>query len=415
MSHTLQRGLSTLVVVLGLFFVSALAAAYANRHVLVELRIARLVSDDLRAQAAAEHGLEQALMLLNRGAIDAGCQAVAQGGRPARERWLRTDDRGLWERRTAPAQGAQLVCDRSLDGEWQCACADEQALPGRPNGAVASSSVRVALAGAVERPGHLWLNAQGCAQASEGCPSPDAATPPGTGSHRRLQLAHLPALRQVPSSALLATGSVDLGDGMAVVNTDAAAGGMALRAGGPLSGQRDAVIGPNGALPAESALDHDGALSGLGAAGLMRRLLGLPLDELSRHPALHRLRCEAACDAAVVTALLDRGARFIWIEGPLRLDREVHWGQPDRPVLLVVGGDLAWTAPSRLTGALLVQGDARLSGGSGQARFDGAVVVGGRVQGEASAQLVHRADVLHRLQHTVGSFLRVPGSGGGAS
>lgn len=411
-----HHGMSTLFVVIALFFVTALAGAFANRHLLTELRVARLVGDDRRAQVAAEQGLERALTLMNGDSVDDECQATPSGHRSAMDRWIRPLDSGHLVSRLDAQDATVLLCDRDPTDDWRCRCAGEQAPVGRAAEATPSSSVRVALQPVPSQPGQLWLAAHGCAEASARCeaPAPTADASQGRGSQRHMQVALLPALRQVPSAALVAGGAVDLGDGMAVVNTDAATGGVALRSGGRLAGSDGALIGPNGARSGEQVLSHDTELAQLRPQELLRRLVGMSIDVWTRHPALRVLRCEARCDASSVAALFNQGARFVWVDGSLRVDREVQWGEPERPLALLVGGDLDWSAPSRWRGALLVAGEARLSGGTGQARFDGGVVVGGGVRGDASVQIVHQAKLLRLLQHQVGSFVRVPGSSGAA-
>lgn len=408
-----QRGLSTLVVVMALFFVAALAAAYANRHLLVEHRIARLAQDDLRAQAAAEHGLERALALLNSDAVGERCQAVPQAGVTAQARWLSVDPSGHIHPRTSNADRTALLCDRSALGEWECRCAGQSPPTAQPVGAEAVASVRVDFARVGAHPGHIRVRAQGCAQASAAClTQPDWRTAEASlaiGSSRHLQLALLPALRQVPTSALVAIGPVDLGDGMAVVNTDASTHGIALHTAGSVNGLRQGLVGPNGASADQRLHTHDAELHALGGEGLMRRLTGMSASEWPRHPAMRTVRCNTACDADAITTQFERGARWVHVVGDLRIGREVQWGSVERPVLLTVSGNLIWASTGRYVGALLVQGSAQLPHSGGQARVEGALVVTESVQGGAASQLVHHGAVLQRLQNTVGSFVRVPG------
>lgn len=413
MSPLSQRGLSTLAVVIGLFFIVALAAAYANRHLMVEQRIARLAQDDLRAQVAAEQGLERALALLNAGAINDRCEPSSHGGARAQERWLSVDREGLFLPRASATDAAVLLCDRSADGEWDCRCAGETPPAPQAGGPTTTSSVRVALSRADGAPGHLWLHAQGCAQASAACPAQadwhavESST--AISAVRHLQLAMLPALPQVPSSALLAVGPAELGEGMAVVNTDGRSHGLALRSGASVTGVRLAVIGPNGSLPEQRLLAHDPELRALGSEGLLRRLTGMLPGEWHRHPGLRTLRCSGPCRADSVEAAWREGARWVWVDGDLHIDRDMQWGSDEQPMLLLVSGGLNWASPGRLVGALIVQGSAELPQADAQARLDGALVVGQSVRGGAATQVVHNADVLQRLQRTVGSFLRAPG------
>jgi hypothetical protein len=408
-----EYGLSTLTVVMSLFLVSALAAAFASRHLMVEQRISTVAQDDVRAQVATEHGLERALSLLNSGAVNEACLPEARTGVRPLERWLVVDSEGALQARGSVSDPTALLCDRNAEGEWDCRCAADKAPAPQPVGTMKASAVRVELAGLPDRPGHLWVRALGCAQASAACVKTwDWRSPEASQSIARtlqVQLALLPALRQAPSNALVAVGPVDLGDGMAVVNTDASTHGVALRTASSVSGLQHGLVGPNGSLAQQRLLTHDGELADLGVEGLLRRLTGMASSEWSQQPAARVLRCESACDAHAVSAAISEGARWIQVPGHLRIDREVSWGDPEHPVLLHVAGDLDWTSPARFVGALLVKGRAQLPQTGGQARLEGTLVVGDAVRGGSATQLVHQAQVLRRLQHTVGSFLRVPG------
>ncbi|MFX8047616.1 PilX N-terminal domain-containing pilus assembly protein, partial [Acinetobacter baumannii] len=83
-----QRGAATLVVVMMLFLVMALLAAYANRGLLFEQRIASGFARAALAQEAAEGGVEWALALLNGPAIDENCQPKGVGGQRFADKYL---------------------------------------------------------------------------------------------------------------------------------------------------------------------------------------------------------------------------------------------------------------------------------------------------------------------------------------
>ena len=75
-----QRGAATLVVVMVLFLVMALLAAYANRSLVFEQRIANGYYRASLAQEMAEGGLDWTVAMLNGTAIDGNCEPVAAGG-----------------------------------------------------------------------------------------------------------------------------------------------------------------------------------------------------------------------------------------------------------------------------------------------------------------------------------------------
>ncbi|MBL0296207.1 MAG: pilus assembly PilX N-terminal domain-containing protein [Betaproteobacteria bacterium] len=96
-----QGGVASLTVVMVLFFILSLVAAYTSRNLIFEQRTAGNLHRSTQAFEAAEAGVEWALTMLNSGRIDATCAAstnvandsfrqryltidAASGGRPGR-------------------------------------------------------------------------------------------------------------------------------------------------------------------------------------------------------------------------------------------------------------------------------------------------------------------------------------------
>ncbi len=400
-----QRGVSTLVVVLVLFVVMALSAAYANRNQLVEQRIATTALDHMLATDAAQHGADRVLALLNADAIDDQCQPTRAPSKSLRERWLRVNDEGHWQT-TAPADPLPLVCDRNLDGHWACQCPAVGAPALVTVGERRGLSVRVGFETSARTPGALGIQAHGCAQASSAC---HQASSTGSADDisvpRQLQVALLPAIRQVPTATLTALGSVNLGDGMRVAHADGADGGLVLLSGGAVSGETAHLIGPGGSPAAP--LVQDAALAALGPEALLRRTFGMSRSALPRHPSLRTLLCSGDCVPAL-KALLDQGAHFIRVPGEMTLRSAVHLNTAARPIVLIVEGELHWQAAAQLHGLVFVLGDAHLNAPS-PAQLTGALVVGGRVHGQSGMALVHDAPLIQHLTHTAGSFVRLSG------
>ena len=408
---TRARGLSTLVILLGLFLLTALATAYANRHLLIEQRMARVMEDDARAQAAAAWGAERALGLLNTGAIDDRCQIPHAGGAgtPAAERWLRRTATGPW---TLLPASAAMVCDASADEGWACRCAGPgQSVPLRDTPSQRAQSLRVDLQVMADHPDVLRLVVLGCAQGSAECRTdlPQGSIARQQARHSPLQqhLGWLPALRQLPASALLVQGAVYLGDGLLLSNDDPSTQGLALHAGGAVSGSTARLVGRPGSLPAERWLSRDPSLQGLGDDGLRRRLFGRRAGADETPPGLHRIACAVPCTSEVVTKAWQRGHRWVQVDGDLEIDTPVDWGDASRPLLLSVEGRLRWSGGGRFVGALLVGGDAHLDGQAWQA--EGALVVSGALRADRQGRVRHDRAVLLRLQREAGSFVRLPG------
>lgn len=415
-----QRGATTLVTVMLLFFIMALVAGYASRNLVLEQRIARQQQAQAASQEAAEQGLQRALMWLNAGKLDQACRPSADASDPLADRLadrlLRFDETG---RIGVPPQALgspqpsdapfTLLCDRRLDNEaWSCQCprslqpealqADGQARE--------SMLLRVRPQAADAGPGRVALSIRACAAASSDCRNAAGELPL---AERVQALALLPALKMPPVSALVATGAVQLGSGMQLQHNHAAQGGVALQAGGGVSGSRDGVLGPAGAAADDALLEQIAGLAALDADALSRQHFGLPLAAQLQQPGLRQLVCERDCSRALA-ARVAAGHRLLWHEGDLQLDRDLVMGSAEQPLLLLVRGSLRLLGPQRLHGLVFVAGDLEWRNASGvRSLLSGALLVAGDVQAERGASVVYDAATLQRLRERSGSWLALPG------
>lgn len=398
------RGAATLVVVIVLFFVMALVAAYASRNLVVEQRVANAVLDATLAHEAAQFGLDQTLALLNADALDAQCQPVSSGSSSLRERWLAIDAQGYITPRWSDPSRRPMACDRAASGNWLCQCPSQHQPTLLAPGPDKAWSVRVGLSPALKVPGALGLVAEGCAQASGACGfgfnAQNADSTEHVDAPRSMRLALLPALSQAPAAALTALGQVDLGSGLRVVHSQHA---TPLRSGGAVSGNTSHLQGAPGALGPLSVVDP--ALAALTPEALLRRTFGMASSHLSRHAALRTVTCSGACQPQL-SALADRGAQFVRIEGDLALGQAASLGSAERPLLVLVDGDLELQGSVDVHGLLVVRGSASLAA---PAQIHGALIAGGDVQGTAGAAVLWNSTVLQRLQTQVGSFVKLSG------
>lgn len=418
-----QQGLSTLVMVMVLFFIMALVAAYANRNLIVEQRIAqtyRALSDAHEAHHQAVHRL---ISLLNSGRIDARCRPDPQGPSTLRQRLLVVDNEGHIGSPAAalnPAQPAQspftMLCDRRRPGPWECQCPpDLRPLPQADDGEARESTVMrirpLGSAGGADSQGLglVGLSVRACAAPSGACLASDPADAAVVERVQALML--VPALKMPPVSALVARGHVDLGDGMVVAHNEAGLGGLALHAGGQVLGQRAGVSGPAGAPAADAMLSQDARLAGLDEEAFFRRHFGLRPAEWLTQPATRRLDCAEGNDcSAALQSLLDSGIQLVRVDGDLRLASPVVLGSALQPVLLVVRGALTIRGPLRLHGVVAVRDHLSWQNASADASLvQGAVLVGGEVHGGAGAAVLFDGATVERLRLQAGSFLPLPG------
>ncbi len=399
-----SRGAATLFVVIVLFFVMALVAAYASRNLVVEQRVANAVLDATLAQEAAQFGLDQTLALLNADALDAQCRPAATGHNSLRERWLTVDAQGYITPQWQEPNRRPLACDRTVSGNWVCQCPNHH----QPNllspGPDKVWSVRVGLSPALKVPGAIGLVADGCAQASGACGigfhAQDANSTQHVDAPRSMYAALLPALSQAPAAPLTALGQVDLGSGLRVVHSQHA---TAVRSGEAIIGSSAQVQGAAGALEPPTVVDP--ALTALPPEALLRRTFGMATSQLSRHAALRTVACSGACQPQL-SALVEGGAQFVRIEGDAVLDQAGKLGSTERPLLVLIDGDLQLQGELDVHGLLVVRGNASLDA---PAQIHGALVAGGDVQGTAGAAVLWNNKVLQRLQTQVGSFVKLSG------
>ena len=83
-----EHGAASLAVVLVLFFIVAMVAAYTNRNLIFEQRTSANSYRSARALAAAEAGIDWAVAMLNGGAIDAQCAASSAPNGDFKTRYL---------------------------------------------------------------------------------------------------------------------------------------------------------------------------------------------------------------------------------------------------------------------------------------------------------------------------------------
>jgi hypothetical protein len=168
---------------------------------------------------------------------------------------------------------------------------------------------------------------------------------------------------------------------------------------------------------------NDPGLSALTAVGSITRadrLFGsvfnlLPAD-FAEQPGAVKLTCGTGCTASAVhTAAATNPGRPLWLDGDLVADSSGDIGSAAAPVLMVVNGDLRFTTSGvRVHGVVYLRRPTGSSGwtmaGTGQvlgaALSDGDIAV----DGGSAPTLAYEPDIVNRVRHTQGSFVRAPGS-----
>lgn len=427
-----QRGLAALSVVMVLFFVMALVAAYTNRNLIFEQRISANNYRSARALAAADAGVDWTLAMLNAGRVNLDCQpSTDPADTDFRSRYLDSSGNSQAVRQggfeivtwgASPGTKLYPACV-SRDGVLTCVC-PTTAQPAPPLAAAADgigSSHRITflLPGAAVRPGTIEFAARGCASPGSGntaCHAPTSVQPVVDALATTLTTAGLVrALPVVPPATLTAGGTVtaDPGAGgqLQVANGDSGTG-ITVHAGAGLAAPASQFLGPAGS-GSDGVQANDTALAALAAAaseGWFRTLFGMDSASYRRQPAVVRVNCATGCTLADLSDVFDGHPHNpVWVDGNLTLGAARALGSTADPLMLIVTGTLTLAADVDLTG-FVHAGAVSWAAGADAASLRGALMTPGNFTATTTATLSYDRAVLDRIQLRYGSFVRVPGS-----
>ena len=442
------RGLAALTVVMIIFFVMALVAAYTNRNLVFEQRISTNSYKSARAADAAEAGIDWALSMLNGGVLTDNCAAptaAALAANPTafsdfRRRVLRiqpdnTAREGRWDSQMANGTVVRMysACIMDADAGLSCICPSlntrSPAMTTPVDGI--GSAFNIELRADTNVPGTLTIAAQGCASIGTGntsCYNQQnlaqvvSRVDAKSGINMTLALVRaLPLAAQAPGHPQLATlttgGDVTSSGGtLRIVNDDL---GLVVHAGGTITASNPVYTGAAGSRSPWLG-GSDAALSSLAASpDWFLSFFGMQPGAYKAQPALIKVPCPGGtCTSASLTATLARYPRHpIWVDGNLTIDSAAALGSKDltdpldlsssSPVMLIIDGVLTVNAATQIAGFL------HASNGifwNAAASLDGALVTPGSFTATTGADLRYNRDVLNFIRLYYGSFVRVPGS-----
>jgi len=405
-----QAGAGTLAMVMILLLIAHLGLLYSHRALLFEQRASASQVRAVRAQEAAQAGIDWAVSRLNdRRATDLRCLPMSQE-RSALPATLRA----RWERSLATATPLQPACRQSgLDPVWQCHCPDSGA--GRvaaPDDGAEHPAFALTLDSG-PRAGLWTLTAEGCSMPGPDCGAAAGSTEPDGRYRVTVVLAPLGQAVTPPLAALTSVGAVTLSSGARAVNTDLSSGGTTVHSGGDITLQAPATaIGPPGQPVSVGLVGNDPPLAVLSTAGtdaLWRRLFGLDASALQALPSWETLACGGGCTGADLDNALQRGARALWLDGDLSLAAG-GWGQADAPLLIVVRGALLLGADVSLQGLVIADRVQAQATAAPRSQLRGALVSLGSTTLDGAIDVVRDPAVLERAA-VLGSVLApVPGS-----
>lgn len=428
------RGVAALTVVMILFFVMALVAAYTNRNLVFEQRISANSYRSARALDASEAAIDWTLSMLNGGRIDTNCASSnANNDKDFRGNYLSLVDISepinpgryemVWD--LDPTKKMFPSCI-SKNGILSCICptlatrTPAIAIPAdgigtafnvslrRPNNELQPSTINIDALGC----GSIGAGTSACYNQSQYAQS-DVVSDAKSGVRASIGLVQ--ALPVPPFASLTVGGNAS------------AANWITTHSGSSSNSRVDIVAGGNVNPPLISAIS-DPTLPGLVAANKwFQYRFGVDSSTFKSQPAVITIDCAAGCDS---TNLADIHARYprnpIWVEGNLTITTVDQLGSmPDlpvpptlpapatranvndwNPILLIVNGTLTVAANVKIVGFVHATD---ISWSSSDATLYGALMAPGNFTGTTDAKLNYRADVLQFIGLYYGSFVRVPG------
>jgi len=433
-----QRGAASLAVVMVLFFILAMVAAYTNRNLVFEQRTSANSYRAARSLAAAEAAADWTIGMLNGGVIGTSCTSAGATS-DFRTRYLELESDGKFKPRTwdtiwdptGPRIQAQPSCSAKKGGGWDCGCPD---IGGTPPAALSASNDEepVFTVGFIgDLPGVVSLKIRACHTVRSGVVTASNVNAEGSCHVNdlfetnelikaklvvdslamiRVSVGLVSALPVAPSAALTVRGTITQSAGtLRVINQDPLTG-LALRSGSPIADPTTMeTAGPAGSTSA-TKVDGDTDLSGIAAGDFFRSTLGLPEASYREQPAALAIKCSGACNASasVLPAVASGPTRIIVVDGDLNLDTSSAIGTSELPTMLVVTGNVTVSQPITFKGVIYAEGNVTWSASGGT--ILGALISAGDYVGSGNAAIAYDRAIVQRIHKGYGSFVRVPGS-----
>lgn len=426
-----RQGLAALTIVMVLFLIMAMVAAYTNRNLIFEQRTSANSYRAERALAAADAGVDWAVSMLNSGRINDSCQLDAEAGGNFRDRYITPDGDGRLSARLAAGSVVLYAGCTNVDGALSCACSTVD----DPTVSVTSSvdppgnafRVNYFVPGGAARSGAIGVSVQGC-----GTPGLDGANCVSSSGSPQVDglasvvatLGLVRALPTGPSAALTAATSVSAtGVALRITNEDALTG-FTVHTGGTVTADtaasRYVVPAGNGGA---GWIDSDSALNALrllnlstGATAADRMFIatfGIDGPNYRRQQGVVRKTCDSACGIADLDYMLKLfPGRTLWFDGDLSIDGATTAasgtiGTAARPAMVIVTGTLNIAQANPMIG--FFYGSA-VSWNAAGATLRGALVSASSFSATATTTITYDADVIKAVVTSYGTFVRTPGS-----
>ncbi len=422
-----QRGAATMIVVMVLFFIMAMMAAFANRNLMFEQRIAGNYYRAGVSAEAAEAGVEWALAMLNGANVNNACLATGAATQSFRNRYLSINRDSRLIAANDSLEAVSSACVHNAVSGWVCQCpafaAWVQADNSAPDQNRLQPSFTVTFKNAILAPntppftispGVIKLVSNGCSTSL-----PSDCTNIVTGMAGSLGLtqvtvtaALVSALKMPPATPLTVKGTVAMdATGLGLHNTDPRSSGLLMVAGGaPATGWIDARLDSlPGTPPRQALIEADLALNAATATVMFQKFFGMSPTRYSEQPAVRQITCATDCMTSLITAY-GQGVRIAWIGGNMTVSSNQILGTATDPMIVIATGNVLIQGAMQLTGLLYARGNVDWNSGSGLSMVTGALITEGNFVAAGAVDIWYQAAVMDELKNRSGSFVRVPGS-----
>lgn len=416
------RGMATLTVVMVLFFILAMVAAYTNRTLIVDQRASANNLRGAMAMEAAEAGIEWAIAQLNGPRATLTCASSDQGADlEFRSRYLTLNPDSTWSVQTFTLSGVNYAYSPSCvadSGTWNCSCptaaAPTPSLSLPTDGLGQAFRVTFQAIQGASYPAHagtLGILSQGCSNLGSGgsnCISTAQVPQVDAVAQTSASVGLVRALPYVPVAAITAGTTID-GTTMRVANADPTTG-LTVHAGGVITIATEQLLGPAGS-GSDGKMASDPKLAARAAVGgrFFESLFGMDTNNYRRQPGLKIVDCTSGCTSSQLDDPLARyPGRVIWIDGDVTIDTAGTIGSVAQPAVIIVTGTLTINAAVTYYG-LLYANVVNWSGGAATAVVSGAIVSATSFRATATATVAYDATALSTISRSYGSFVRVPG------
>lgn len=422
------QGAATLVVVMVLFLVMALLAAYANRGLLFEQRIAASYSRAALAQEVAEGGIEWVLAQLNGQAIDDSCKPEDVGGNRFADKYLQINPADRSIAQTAqPSTHFLADCTRDPANEgWACRCPAMNAwvVPAPAPGTALTPSFGISM-GVTSRGGTFKVTSVGCTDSvADNCLNPSDSISKSQIAKATFDstIALVSAVRTPPAAPLIVKGGLTMTDAngstgpsgtaglLGLHNADPRSAGSLLAIGGTWQGMNDSLMqSVPGTAPSQARVQADPTLSKTAANDVFKMFMGASPSQYVNHPSLRKVTCNGDCSDALEQAY-KAGKRILWVDGAMSFNNSKTIGSLADPVLIIANGNVSLGGSFVLNGMLVAIGNLVWQNtGGASSLINGTVLVCGNMTTQGAMDIAYQQTIANQMTNRMGSFVRVPG------